>query len=66
LNFNFGATGAFSEDQLKIPIFLLFSGILSVHARLRKRETVREKKRSYSRAKIAQKGLDLRQREREQ
>ena len=35
--------------------FLLFSGILSVHARLRKRETVREKKQSYSRAKTAQK-----------
>ena len=37
---------------------IFFSGILSVHARLRKRETVRtvrEKKRSYSRAKTAPK-----------
>ncbi len=60
---NFGATGAFSEDH-----FLLFSGISSVHARLRKRETVREKNvltLTHER-RLHKKGLDLRQREREQ
>ena len=63
MNLNFGATGAFSEDQLKIPIFLLFSGILSIHARLRQRETVREKNVLTHERRLHKKGLHLRQRE---